>query len=201
MLFKGKERMEATLMDVKPKVKRAKQGKDGEKLKFVDLHFTAKLTSGLRGKLSARLQPIIAPREKDDNGTTSAINKVDLAVPSMEGVVRLFTYQNFKKESEPQITLGAYQNFKKESKPQITLGAAKQPKAHVSFASIFFKEGDSFLDIHIASQWTPEIWKWAGEHFGEAERDITLEIEPEKDLFEEEEVDKSTGEVKEPPKK
>jgi len=186
MLFKGKERMEATLMDVKPKVKRAKQGKDGEKLKFVDLHFTAKLTSGLRGKLSARLQPIIAPREKDDNGTTSAINKVDLAVPSMEGIARLFSYQNFKKES----------------KPQITLGAAKQPKAHVSFASIFFKEGDSFLDIHIASQWTPEIWKWAGEHFGEAERDITLEIEPEKDLFEEEEeVDKSTGEVKEQPKK
>lgn len=171
MLFKGTERMEATLLDVKPKVKRAKQGKDGEKLKFVNLHFTAKLTSGLRGKLSARLQPIIAPRDKEDNGSTSAINKVDLAVPSMEGVVRFF----------------GFQTFKKDAKAQITLGSAGKPKAHVGFASIFFKEGDSYLDIHVSSQWTPELWAWAGSHFGEAERDIALEIEPEKDLFDEEE--------------
>jgi hypothetical protein len=119
--------------------------------------------------LSARLQPLVASIEKEANST--AITAVDLAVPSMEGVVRLFSYQNFSKSS----------------KPKLTLGASGQPACHIGFASIFFKEGDAYLDIKICSQHTDNIWRWAGESYGEAEREITIEIQPEKDLFEEEE--------------
>lgn len=173
MLFQGKERMAATLLNVQPKLKRAKQGQDGEKLKFIELSFEAQLTASLKGKLSARLQPLVASRdEESDAQSSSAVNKVDLAVPSMEGIVRLF----------------GFNTFGKTSKAKAVLGALGQPAAHVGFTNIHFKDGEAYLGVRICSQHTPELWSWAGETYGESERDITLEIEPQKDLFEKDEA-------------
>lgn len=158
MLLKDKWRENATLTKAHLKLRAGKLGKDQAKQKFIDLEFEVRLSAALRGRLGRKLQPLVTKAEAAaEDG--EVISKVDYSEAS-SAILKIFGHDNFKDNARPSITVGP------------------SPQVNAKVTGIIFRDGEPLVMLRCSFLYAEEVLAWVGKHFGEAERDVCIEVAP-----------------------
>ena len=161
-MFRKKRKFSAVMERIQGKVVKGKPGssQDSTQKTVIVLTLAVQMTAKLKELLDPRIAALLKLDGKEADRDIP-INAIDMERTEYPCVLKVYSKQNFNKDSDPIFTRG---------------GAPDDDAAGMTLTKLAMREGATYLIIQAKIRFGDDAWLWGGRSLGEGE--CVVEVHP-----------------------